>query len=92
MKTDCFVSVSNCIQRFQSDGEVRRDFKTVYFDKYLSTERLTIFIQFANNYINDRILFSISQRFSDALSGMKMKRLLYTIERKVGGRLNITSR
>lgn len=47
-------------------------------------------MRFENSYINDRIMFSTRQRFSDALSGMK--RLLYTIERKAGGRLNITSR
>lgn len=47
-------------------------------------------MQFENSYPNDRICFPQIVDFSDALSGVI--RLLYTIDRKVGGRLNITRR
>jgi len=47
-------------------------------------------MQFENSYLNYRICFPQKRGPADALSGVR--RLLYTIERKVGVRLNITKR
>lgn len=47
-------------------------------------------MQFENSYLNDRICFSQIRDFPDALS--EVRRLLYTIDGKIGGRLNITRR
>jgi len=47
-------------------------------------------MQFENSYLNYCICFPQERDSADALSGVR--RLLYTIDRKVGGRLNITKR
>ena len=40
-----------CVIAGASGGKARQDSKTVYFNKCLSTEKLTIFMQFENSYL-----------------------------------------